>query len=1000
MKIKINFKSLLLLALFTALSNSVFSQRMISGIVKDAETNEPLAGATIVVEGAIEGLLTDIDGKYSLQIQNDIKKITVSFKGYSNKTVLISDSDVVDVSLKADVLIAVGYGSIKQKESTNSIGSLKSADFNQGNISNPIQLLQGKIAGLIVATPEGGNPNAKAQIRVRGISTFNSLPTPLIIVDGIPNVPLSLVDPNDIESFDVLRDGSAAAIYGVQASSGVIIITTKKGSSKKTTVNYKVQLTSEHLARTPKAMTAAEYKTANRAVFNSPQSYDRGASTNWYKEVTRTALSQVHNLSLSGGLGKGGYSASLNWRNQEGIVYDGYKQLNARINLNQRAFNDKLNLNFNFSTTNQDQNFVNGEVIAQATKYNPTAPVRFDDPTTADAIKYGGYYQNIGGFDQYNPKAIQDQLSNKSIKKLYTLSAKADLDIIKDLKWTSTYALTKENELNNRYTSRRSFYGAGVDRSGIATRDAFDKSVNFFNSYLNYKKDLGQSSLNLTAGYEYQHIINQEFGLSASGFLTDDISSNNIGTASDFNKAGKLTGSSYKSGERIISFFGRAHFNLNDIASVSAIVRRDGSSKFAEGKQWGIFPAVSASLYLNKLLKLTAFDQLILRGGYGIKGALPIERYETLTGYVIGRDSSINTQRIPNVNLTWEKKGELNIGLDFLTLNNRLSGSLDFFNRKITDLFQRYYVPPGMFEFGDLLVNAGELDTKGFDFNMAYDVLRNKKLKWNTSLVLSHFSSKLVSLTTKDGLLPIVKRFYTANPGSPGQGSTAYTLVEEGSALGNFWGFQFVRADATEGIIIRNVKGKEIRISQGVDDDKVILGNGLPKLVLGLTNTFSYGHFDFTFFLRGAFGHKIVNEFRLFYENTNSGSLKSYNRISTKYWNPNIKDGTYSSYQIEKGDFIHFDNFTLGYNLPLRHGGAFNNVKVFLSGNNIATITGYTGINPELRFVDGNFEDGRSSGNSNNLVYYGKSNPFAPGIERRSNYFTTRSFTLGANFGF
>lgn len=989
----------MLLALFIALSSSAFAQRMILGIVKDAETNQPLVGATIIVKGANLGILTDVDGKYTLQVPNDLKKFTVSFKGYTNKTVLISDSDVADVSLKADVLIAIGYGSIKQTESTSSVGSLKSADFNQGNISNPMQLLQGKIPGLVVATPDGGNPNAKAQIRVRGISTFNSLPTPLIVVDGIPNVPLSLVDPNDIESFEVLRDGSAAAIYGVQASSGVIIITTKKGSSKKTTVNYRVQLTSEHLARTPKAMTAAEYKTANLAQGNSLQSFDRGASTNWYKEVTRTALSQVHNLSLNGGLGKGGYSASLNWRNQEGIVYDGYKQLNARINLDQRAFNDKLNLNFNFSTTNQDQNFVISEVIDQATKYNPTAPVRFDNPTTADAILYGGYYQNIGGFDQYNPKAIQDQLSNKSTKKLYTLSAKADLDIIKGLKWTSTYALTKENELNNQYTSRRSFYDIGTVRNGMATRGAFDKNVNFFNSYLNYNKDLGQSNLNLTAGYEYQHIINQDFGLSASGFLTDDIGSNNIGTASDFNKAGKIIGNSNKSGERIISFFGRAHFNLNDMASVSATVRRDGSSKFAVGKQWGIFPAVSAALYLNKLLKLTAFDQLILRGGYGITGALPIERYEALTGYVIGRDSSINPQRIPNVNLTWEKKGELNIGLDFLTLNNRLSGSLDFFNRKITDLFQRYNVPPGIFEFQSLLVNAGELDTKGFDFNIAYDVLKNKKLKWNTSLVLSHFSSKLVSLTTKDGILPIIKKYSTANAGSPCFCSTAYSLVEEGATVGNFWTYQFVRADATQGIIIRNAKGAEIKYSQGVDADKIIFGNGLPKAILGWTNTFGYGNFDFTFFLRGALGHKIVNEFRIFYENANSGSLKSYNRVLTKYWDANIKDATYSTYHIEKGDFIRFDNFTLGYNLPLRDGGTFNKVRLFLSGNNIATITGYTGINPELRFVDGNIEDG-SSGSSNNPKFYSKSNAFAPGIERRNNYFTTRSFTLGAHFGF
>jgi TonB-dependent starch-binding outer membrane protein SusC len=994
MKIKVNFKSLMLLACFTALSSFAFAQRTISGMVTDGETNEPLVGAAIVVTGTTKGTLTDVDGKYTLsEIPAGTTTLTFSFTGYASSTIALGSSNVLDAKLKGGTIlesvVVVGYGSVKQKESTSSVASLKAADFNAGNITSVGQLLQGKIAGLVVATPAGGNPNAQAQIRLRGISTFGANSSPLIIVDGVPNVPLNLVDPNDIESFDVLRDGSAAAIYGVQASSGVIIVTTKKYAAGKTSVNYSVQLTSENLATTPKMMTASQYLDANKAAGNSLADVDKGAVTDWYKEVTRSALSNVHNLTLSGGLGKGGYSASLNWRNQQGVAYDGSKQLNARINLNQKTLNDRLNLNFNFATTNQDQVFVQDEALAQASKYVPTAPVRFKDQTIANAAKYGGFYQNFGGFDQYNPKAIQDQLSNNSNKKRYTLSAKAELEVIKNLKWTSTYALTREDELNNQFVSRYSFYGSGADRSGIATRNAYDKNVNFFNSYLNYSKDLGQSNLSLTAGYEYQRTLEEGFGLQAAGFLTDDIGANSIGTASDFNKVGKVGGGSGKSGERLISFFGRANFNFNDIASVSAVVRRDGSSKFADGKQWGIFPAVSAALYLNKLLNLTSFDQLKLKVGYGVTGALPIQRYESKAGYVIGRDSSIVSQRNPSTNLTWEKKGELNVGIDFLALNSRLSGSFDFFNRNITDLLYRYNVPPGIFEYPTLLVNAGELNTKGFDFSIAYDILKSKDkgLNWKSSFVLSNFSTKLVSLTTADKLLSIGGRFSTANAGSPGQNSTPYSLVEEGSALGNFWGYQFVRADAKDGILIKNVKGESIKIADGTDADKVILGNGLPKFILGLTNTFNYGNFDFTFFLRGVFGHKIVNEYRVFYENANGGSLKSYNRVFTKYWDANIKDGAYNSYHVEKGDFLRLDNFTLGYNLPLSSTGTFNKVRVFLSGNNVATFTGYTGINPEVRFIDGNVDDGTG-------------NPFAPGVERRSNYFTTRSFTIGANFGF
>lgn len=990
MKIKVNFKSLMLLALFTALSSFAFSQRTVTGVVKDAENNEPLVGAAVVVTGTTKGTLTDIDGKYELQVPAEATTLTVSFTGYANITVPIS-GNVVDVSLNGgsilDAVVVVGYGSVKQKESTSSVASLKAADFNAGNISSVSQLLQGKIAGLVVATPAGGNPNAAAQIRLRGISTFGANSSPLIIVDGVPNVPLNLVDPNDIESFDVLRDGSAAAIYGVQASSGVIIVTTKKGVAGKTTVDYSVQATVESLATTPKTMTAQEYLDANKAAGNPLTDVDKGAVTDWYDEVTRTAISNVHNLSLGGGMGKGSYRASLNWRNQQGVAYDGYKQLNARVNLTQRALNDRLTLNFDFSTTNQNQVFAQDEALAQASKYVPTAPVRFKDQTIANSIKYGGYYQNFGGFDQYNPKAIQDQLSNKSNKKRFTLSSRADLQIIEGLKWTSTYALTREDDLNQQYTSRNSFFGGGADRNGIATRNSYDKTVNFFNSFLNYNKGFGQSSINVTSGYEYQRTYDEGFGLSAAGFLTDDIGTNNIGGASDFNQPNRIGGGSGKSGERLISFFGRVNFNIEDIASISAVVRRDGSSKFADGKQWGTFPAISGALFLNKLLNLTSFDQLKLKVGYGLTGALPRERYESLAGYTIGRDSSINAQRNPSANLTWEKKGELNIGIDFLTLNSRLSGSFDFFNRNITDLLYRYNVPPGIFEFPTLLVNAGELNTKGFDFNVAYDILqgKNQGLNWKTSLVVSNFSTKLVSLTTKDKLLSIGGRFSTANAGSPGQNSTPYTIVEEGSSLGNFWGFQYVRADAKDGILVLNKKGETIKIQDGTDEDKVILGSGLPKIILGLTNTFNYKNLDFTFFLRGVFGHKIVNEYRVFYENANGGSLKSYNRVLTKYWDPNIKDGAYNSYHIEKGDFIRLDNFTLGYNLPIAAGGAFNKVRIFLSGNNVATFTGYTGINPEVRFVDGDADNG---------------NAFAPGIERRTNYFTTRSFTLGANFGF
>lgn len=986
MKIKVNIKGLMLLAFFAALSNFALAQKTVTGKVTDGK--EPLPFASVVVTGTSTGTQTDLDGNYSLEVPNGAPSLTASFAGYASQTVAIGGSSEINFELASSVLdevVVVGYGSVKSREVTSSVASIKSGDFNKGNISSPAQLLQGKVAGLVVATPAGGNPNAQAQIRLRGISTFGANSSPLIIVDGIPNVPLNLVDPNDIESFDVLRDGSASAIYGVQASSGVILITTKKGSLGKTTVDYSGQITSESVATRPSMMTAQEYLDANVAAGNAVADVDKGGRTNWYDEVTRTALSHVHNLSLGGSAGKGGtYRASFNYRDQNGVAYDGYKQLNARLNLNQRALNNKLNLNFDFSTTDQSQTFVQEAALEQASKYVPTAPVYITNTSNPLFTKYGGFYQQEGGFDQYNPKAIQEQLTNESTRKRYTLSGKADLDIVEGLKWSNTYSMTRESELNGNYTSRYSFFGGGRDRSGIAGRGTYNKDINFFNSYLNYTKDLGsKSNINATVGYEYQNTLYEGYNVSAAGFLTDLTSYNNLGSASDLAKAGQVSVNSYKGEEILSSFFGRVGYNYNQIASVSASVRRDGSSKFSAGKPWGLFPAVSAAVYLDKLVDLKGINQLKLKVGYGQTGALPTDRYLTLPGYVIGRDSSINAVRNANPSkLTWEKKAELNIGLDFAALDSRLTGSIDFFNRDITDLLYTYAVPPGIFEFPSLTVNAGTLNTNGLDIQVGYDVLKGQKLQWKTSLVASTFSSKLVSLTTEDKLLSIGGRFTTANAGSPGQNSTPYTLVEEGAAIGNFYGFRYAGADATQGLLVYNYKGEIVPITAANDSSKTTIGNGLPKWVLGFNNTFQYGNFDFNFFIRGVFGHDIVNEYRVFYENANGGSLKSYNRVLTKYWDPNIKDAAYTSYHVEKGDFIRLDNFTLGYNVPVKaNKSGISKVRVFLSGNNLMTITGYTGINPEVRFLDGD-------------------NGFAPGIERRSNYFTTRSFTFGVNVGF
>ncbi|MEP7323941.1 MAG: SusC/RagA family TonB-linked outer membrane protein [Saprospiraceae bacterium] len=977
-------KGMLALTLVWCTQSFSFAQRTVTGTVKEAGTSESLIGATVLVRGTALGTITDIDGHFSLEVPAGKDILEVSYTGFGTEVVTLGTSNTLEITLTAgktlEEVVVTGYGSQRKKEVTSAVASIKAEDFNKGAITNPAQLLQGKVPGLIIAKPNG-DPNGGFTIRLRGLSTVGGSTEPLIIIDGVPGASLNSVDPNDIESMDVLRDGSASAIYGTRGSNGVILITTKKGKEGRTSVEYNGIVSTESMARRPDVMTAAEYKAAGGK--------DQGAVTDWFDVITRNSLQHQHNLALSGGSKGMGYRVSFNYKDIPGIINNtGFKQLNGRVNLTQKALNDKLTVGFDLSATNKNQQIGFKEAFRYATIFNPTAPV-YD----ATNIANGGYYEP-GGFDYFNPLAIIEQNTATGTTNNLLGTIRGEYEFIKGLKYSLSYTLGRDNGgdgqgVTESYFSKQSQYGGGTGRNGLASRAISTGKNDYVSSTLNYLFKVSNVELSALAGYDYQKFTYDGFGASGGNFLTNAFTSNNISSSLDFPR-GLGSVYSYKNSNSLIAFFGRLNANINDTWFASASLRREGSSRFGTNNKWGVFPAVSAGVNLSRLLDINGVDNLKLRVGYGETGANITQDYLSQfrygpTGNFYYNGSYVPTYgpiSNPNPDLKWETKGETNIGLDFGLAGYKVTGSLDFFNRSVRDLLYNFPVPIPPNPFGFKWSNVGKLKSSGLEAAVAFNDLKLGTVKWTPSINATFYlDNKLVSLSQGDLKFGSNGMLDLAGVGAPGQNNFTMIRVAEGQDIGQIYGPIFTGVDDKGNPTFKDVNGD----GKGTTDDKALLGNGLPNLTIGFNNNFSVGRFTLSAFLRGAFGHSLVNQFRVFYEDRNPGSILSYNRINTELADPKVLDAKYSSLHVEKADFLRLDNMQLGYTLPAK--GAFNKVHLFIAGNNLFTITNYTGVDPEVRFVDVG-----DNGNG--------SDPLAPGIDRRSNYFTTRAFSFGINLGF
>lgn len=958
-------------------------QKGVKGKITD-NTGNPLPAVTIVVKGTTVGASSDRNGEYSLDLEDPNAILIFSFIGMETQEIQVNGRSIINVVLTEETVglnevVVIGYGTQKKGDVTSAVSTVKSDKFLQGASKDAAQLIQGKVAGLTVSS-SSGDPTQGTQIMLRGISTLMASSEPLVIVDGVPGN-LNSVAPEDIASIDVLKDGSAAAIYGTRGNNGVIFVTTKRATlNTPSTLEYSSYVSTQTIARKMDFLTAAEYR---QKIAQGIGFEDLGSSTDWLKEVTRTPISQSHNLTFKGGNSTSSYTASLNYRKFQGIFQrSDNDQFIGRLNLTHAMFNNKLKFNFDMSSRNMsywaggDGYSFNTEIYRQVIIRNPTDVVK-------DA---NGVWQERDAYMYNNPVALLDETNGLNKEKELRYSGSALYTPISDLHLKLMVSRVENSAIRGYYETKQNVSTTKYGRNGYASRSANDNFDNLLEFTTDYSKNIGKHNLTLLGGYSYEYYDSENFWMQNWDFPTDLYTYNNIGTGDALSRGEAPMGSG-RSSSTLIGFFGRLNYNFDNKYLIMASYRREGSSKFGDNYKWGNFPAVSLGWRISSepfMSGLNFIHELKLRAGYGITGTSPSNPYQSQTSLNYGDRflyngkwiQGIEPVRNPNPDLRWEKKEELNLGLDFSFLKGIVSGSVDLYKRTTKDMLYNYPVPVPPYLYSSILANAAEMENKGVEVMLqANNPFKSETFLWTTSLTYSTNKNKLLKLSS-DSYKLTVDYIDVGYTGEPIQTSTH--RVKVGEPIGNFWGYKSVGVGADGEWIIEGKDDVQKSIVDASEVDKRFIGNGLPKSYFGFNNTFHYKNIDLTANFRGAFGFQILNFSRMYYENTYD---LAYNKLASafdKVYGQDLKSQLcYVSYYLEQGDYVKLDNVTIGYTFDVKGSKVVKNARVYASGLNLMTITGYKGIDPEVN---------RSG--------------LDPGNDQRDKYPTTRTFSVGVNVTF
>lgn len=981
-------KHLFLLLTLLSFSLTALAQQKVTGKVKDS-SGEPVIGASVVVKGNnTMGTITDFDGNFMLDVPAK-SVLVISYIGYVTQEVPTAGKNSLEIVLKEDTktldeVVVIGYGTQRKGDVTSSVASVKADNFVKGAVKDVGQLIQGKVAGLAITNPNG-DPTGSTQIRLRGTNTIGGANTaPLVLIDGIPGE-LGTVAPEDVESVDVLKDGSAAAIYGTRGTNGVILITTKQAKGVDINqVEYNGYVSTSLIAKKLDMLNADEFRTLY-------PDQDHGADTDWIDEISRTPVSHVHNLSLMGGNSKTNYIANLNYASRQGIMKKSdFESFQGRIEVTHRMFDDKLKLKFGlFGKKNQMESTTSGGsfrgwVYGQATRRNPTDPVRNED---------GTWNENVSKFEYENPLALLYEAEGNVKKTQLRYNGNIVYNPIKDLTLSAVFSYIRDN-MNRGYGETLNHISALRDGlAGWSSVGAYTKMEKLMELTAQYNKEIGAHKFSVLGGYSYNETDFEELWIDNYGFQDDYFGGwHNIGIGSAL-KDGKANIGSKKTPTNLIGFFGRATYSFKNRYLLMGALRYEGASQlWGTDNAWGLFPSISVGWRITEeafMKNQKIFDDLKLRVGYGVTGSQPKDPFLGVAMLKYGSYAFVNGNWVqtivpasnPNPDLKWEEKKETNIGLDFVSWGGRLSGSIDYYNRDVDGLIYEYGVPTPPNLYNKTMANGGTMRNRGVEVLVTVVPVQNKDFEWSTTGTFSLNSNKLISLSGS-----IFKSDYdyfnTGTVEYSGQVADSHR-VQVGESIGNFYGFKVVDVDSEGRWIYEDRNGELVNYKDftHAPEDKHVIGNGLPKWYAGWNNTLRYKNFDLNVTMRGAFGFQIINGGRMNYENVKNSRfenrLKSVNDLvfGKHTLSPEVEP-EFNSYYVEDGDYWKIDNITLGYSFG-QVGKYIKSLRIYGSVLNALTITGYKGIDPEVS-TDG----------------------LTPGYDTRDRYPSVRSLTFGVNVKF
>lgn len=982
-----SMKRVLLSSALLLVSTLTFAQSKVSGTVKDAN-GEPLIGVSVMEVGTNNGAVTDMNGNYTLNVKPGAK-LKLSYIGFTSKTIKASGNSqiVLDEDNTAlNEVVVVGYGTMRRKDVTSSITTVKAEDLNQGVFTDPGQMLQGKVPGLVVSST--ADPNGSPTITLRGASTLRTgAMSPYYVVDGIPGVDISIVSPEDIESIDVLRDATATAIYGSKAANGVIIITTKKGSKERTNVTYNGYVAFDNILKKYDVCTADDLR--QYAKDNNITLKDGGANMDWQDEVLRTGISHNHNVNISGGNGSTNYMISADLRKREGVIkMTGFDRFNVRSLVSTKTLKDHLTISIganmmygkHFGVPSGNEG---ASVLDAMNYYSPT-----------NAIKNADGTWTVGsGSKNYNPLALMEENKSETVWKRNQFVGKTALELWKGLVWNVNYSWSNYQSTYSAYNTRNSQLEGIGNKNGQATRNTYFGREQTFETYLNYDFKVGKSKWGLMGGYSWEEKKNNDgFGLSVEGYYNDDLGWYNMSYAQTILGVQNSVQSGYLEKVRNISFYGRVNYSFDSRYMLQATIRRDGSSVFGKNNRWGTFPSVSAAWNITEekfMQNQHIFDNLKLRAGYGISGnAMGFDVYSSYNTYGASGTfvydgktyRTYGATKNANPDLKWESTGMLNIGLDFAFLKGRLNGTVEVYHKKTKDLIWSYPVSTTQYIYGWMDANVGEMTNKGIEFTLNAVPVRTKNFMWSTTLNLSHNKNTVDKMQNET--------FHTTNltQGDPmvaGVSADGWTQrIMEGEPIGTFYTYQYagiVNGRSEYYVLDENGNRTGETTNNPSLKDRSITGCAQPKLNAGWNNTLTYKNWSLNAFITGVFGNDVYNSARAHY--TAAQMFSDGKNVLKEFLSNPVGDASGSlpsDRYIEKGSYVRLQTLSLSYTFRNCFNDWIQDLTLYGTANNLFTITGYKGLDPEVNM--GGID---------------------PGIDYRwSRYPHTRTFMVGVKINF